>query len=85
MLDKNPLLLDGKGWYGYTQLIWAASENNFNVCDYLIRNKSVNVNAKNNAHRSALWHAYYNNHYELAKLLMESGASNEKVLFTEHL
>ena len=83
LFEKNPSLLDGKGFYGRTQLIWAAYENNFNVCDYLIRNKSVNVNAKDDTQSSALWYACRNNNYELAKLLIESGATNDKDYFGE--
>ena len=81
LLEKNPSLLDRKGCYGETQLIRAASVNNFNVCDYLIKNKIVNVNAKDSGQTSALWHVCANNNYELAKLLIESGATNEKSKF----
>ena len=78
LLDKNPSLLDGKGCDGETQLIRAAFNNHFNVCDYLIKNKSVKVNAKDNTQRSALWSACNNDNYDLAKLLIESGATNAK-------
>ncbi len=77
-IQENPELAHQKDADGWTPLMVASKNGNYDAVKFLIENK-VNINEKNKFQGTALMHAALEGYYEIAKLLIENGANvNDK-------
>lgn len=73
MLSADPSTVDAHGTHGYTPLIYAAKDGNYDAAETLV-NRRADVNAVDADGRTALMYAAGHNYGSIAKLLIAHGA-----------
>ena len=80
-MEKDGDVINLKGYNGETPSIAALRKREVYVCKFLVQQKNVNVDLKDDKGKTALQHAYYPEIIEIFKKRLSKEESNIRSLF----
>ena len=78
IIERDPGVIELKGFLGRTPLLTAAQRGHLNVCNYLLIEKNANINTQDEEQSTALTLAAEKNHLNVVELLLKNKAKNLK-------